>query len=68
MAHFLQVANVVLPNVDFLQLGAVGKVFERAHFVVGEGDDFEVGEFAQNLQVVDFEKAQVHILQRRKVI
>ena len=34
MGHFLQVANLVLPDVDLLQLCAVGEVLKRADFVV----------------------------------
>lgn len=34
MGHFLQIANLVLPDVDLLQLGAVREVLQRAHLVV----------------------------------
>ena len=68
MADFLQVANIVLPDVNLLQFGAVGEVLERAHLVVGQRNDLEVWKLPEDVQVVDLEEAQVYIFKRRKVI
>jgi len=39
VSHFLEVADVVLTDVDLLQFRAVREVFERAHFIVRQRDD-----------------------------
>lgn len=63
MGHFLQVANLVLPDVDLLQLCAVGEVLKRADFVVRQRHNFEVWQVAKYTQVVYLEETQVDVLE-----
>ena len=63
MGHFLQVANLVLPDVDLLQLCAVGEVLKRADFVVRQRHNFEVWQVAKHTQVVYLKETQVDVLE-----
>ena len=53
VGDLLQITNVVLSNVDFLELRAVREVLKRGYLVMGERNDFEVWQLAQDCQIVN---------------
>lgn len=56
VSHFLQVTDIVFPNIDLRELGTVRKVFKRRNFIMGQRDDFKVGKLTKDTQVIDLEK------------
>ena len=68
MLHFLQVADQVLSQIDFLNFVTVGEIAQLDDFVERQRHNLKVWHFPQQVEIVDLVAPEVDVLDKGQVV